>query len=77
MTTTKQRLEKAIKKCTESAHSSGFISDDYEAGANLLAPLLLEMVEAIQRRMKSDEACGHHFDENLGDALNEMEKFLK
>jgi hypothetical protein len=50
-------------------------TNSYRA-SKILAPLLLEMYEAIQRRMASDEACGHHFDENLGDALNEMENFL-
>lgn len=27
---------------------------------------------AIERRMKSDDACGRHFDEDLGDVLKEI-----
>lgn len=29
--------------------------------------------EAIERRMRSDDACGFPFDEDLGEALKELE----
>ena len=32
------------------------------------------LVEAIKRRMDSDDKCGHPFDEDLGEALKQYER---
>jgi hypothetical protein len=90
MTTTKQRLDNKIKSqynkvgphrggiskmsCYDTEHE---VALKQIKAANLLAPLLLEMVDAIQRRMKSDDACNNPFDENLGEAINKFKEFLK
>ena len=37
--------------------------------------LLDEVESTIQRRLKSDEACGRPFDEDLGGLLNKLKEF--
>ncbi len=46
-------------------------------GFELGAQLSQSLIEAITRRMKSDDACGHPFDEVLGEALNEYKKAME
>lgn len=43
--------------------------------AALEMPEVKALVAAIERRMKSDDACELPFDENLGEALNGWNKF--
>lgn len=31
-----------------------------------------EAIAIVERRMKSDESCGHHFDEDLGELLKSL-----
>lgn len=81
----KQLLEKRIQREAEIyapldsryGTESALEQMAYERGSELLAELLDDCYTAIQRRMTSDDACGHPFDENLGELMNKLEEFLK
>ncbi len=79
----KQLLDKKIER-----EASRYETDDicdthsmaeqvgYKQGAALLSELLVECHETIERRMNSDDVCGHPFDENLGELFNKLEAFV-
>jgi hypothetical protein len=72
MTTTKQRLESKIRK-----YADGESDRDNKSiiiGANLLAPLLLEMVEALKI---ANSGYNEFTISKVETALNKFEEFLK
>lgn len=81
----KQFLEKRIQREAEiyapldSGHGDEPALEQraYKRGSELLAELLDDCYTAIQRRMTSDDACGHPFDENLGEVMNKLEEFVR
>lgn len=83
MKTFEQRLSEYSHKLADKEISygrSGFhdIREDVERGANWCKEEMMkdvqELVEALKRRQKSDDECGHHFDENISTALLNWEK---
>jgi hypothetical protein len=90
MTTTKQRLDEKIEQAARgyriisqtSACADNGIDFGTIHGANLLAPLLLEMVEALNKtkHLGCDECQSHEFVNETSiaqDAINKFERFLK
>lgn len=65
-------IESQKSGCGDNGLDFGVIS-----GASLCAELLVTCYDAIQRRMTSDDACGHSFDENLGEVMNKLEEFVR
>jgi hypothetical protein len=77
MTTTKQRLGEKIERISDNV-------DDYdcslafENGANLLAPLLLDMVKALHKVANGNFAPNKAWATEVAqDAINKFEEFLK
>jgi hypothetical protein len=76
MTTTKQRLDEKINVVAKSYQSNDDIeklgpASSYRYGSNLLAPLLLEMVESL----KYYQGYEHH-SAVADDAINKFEDFI-